>query len=523
MKKILFIVSILFVLTALVACNDDDYTQEIPPTQNANDSTNVTGGETSTATLPAEGLVIQINLATDELLGTFSSLHHADLDSEYGINLVVWANQPLPHVTVIALEPEWLEDSDEWGFSPRNNFGYAEMLLPGEGFVINNYMGLGTLPHLGIGFFDETIQDTRIFVFQENHAYPEHGDAWVIYEIETDRIVWGFAGGGADPSYDGDYSIIINGVGFAYQPYSNAIGSRHSTADVAYTLEGEQFPTHVMLSVLWNLGIDVISGGAQHSLQYNGGSLGVGLSTVNYLAFGTDRVAVGIDDTFMADDGYFTTYIPISLLRTLGFDVYFQSGRVHIDGQLNVAINPHPLATALQNFIDNAEGETQAHIPNVGGYLSVLAIEFVDGFAEATLFVYTGFEVLSKEIGSIEGFPFSVGFTTDGLGSLVKLSGDGGNMSYALFGVAGGPNTSRDEIVILFTIYAERVDLENFDHRFNYYRYEGSWLEGFEGGRYPITEDEFNEIRSAMGDRINSWRDTWDSTESILSWVVAIW
>jgi len=87
---------------------------------------------------------------------------------------------------------------DEWGFSPRDNFGYVEMLLPGEGFVINSFMGLGTLPHLSIGFFDEAIRDTRIFFFAENHAYPEHGNQWIIQEIEADRLIWGFAGGGID-------------------------------------------------------------------------------------------------------------------------------------------------------------------------------------------------------------------------------------------------------------------------------------------------------------------------------------
>jgi len=264
------------------------------------------------------------------------------------------------------------------------------------------------------------------------------------------------------------------------------------------------------------LGIDVISGGAQHSLQYNGGSIGVGLLSVNYLAFGADRVAVGINDTFMADDGAFTTFVPLSLIRDLGFDVRFDGGRVYIDGQFNAPINPHPLAVALQNFIDNAEGGTIAQTPAVNGTLGVLAIEFIDGFAEATIFVDTGFEVISKEIGSIEGFPFSLGFTTDGWGNLVKVTGDGGNASYTMLGVATNPANSRDEIVYLFTIYAERAD----DGSINYYRFDGGWLDGIEGGREPITEEEFNAIRNGFGSQgLFSWRDSSDSTESILSWV----
>jgi len=172
----------------------------------------------------------------------------------------------------------------------------------------------------------------------------------------------------------------------------------------------------------------------------------------------------------------------------------------------------------LQNFIVSAEGDTRAFAPNVGDNPSVIAIEFVDTFfAEATLFMFTGHEVLRKEIGSIEGFPFSIGVTADGGRSLVKVTGDGGNSSYTMFGVATNPATRADEIIYLFTIYAERAD----DSSTNYYRFDGGWLEGIEGGRNLITEDEFNTIRAGLGDSIISWRDLPDETESILAWVIS--
>jgi len=509
MKRYVISVMMLFVLIALVACGGNNDTPGLPTAlivQNENTPADVVGEQPPTENLPVEELKIQIDVATDELLSTFTNLHHADLMGGLGegINLVIWANQALFDFSVIALGSDFLEGRDEWGFMPLYGFGSRSVLLSGEAFVIENYMGLGTLPHRAISFTDADGIHTRVFFFQENHAYPEHGNQWVIQEIEADRLIWGF-------SYDVDFpsEIVINGVAF------NANG--HNNADAVYSVAG-QLPTHVTLSVLWSLGLDAISAGSQISLQHDGGSIGAGLSVVNYLAFGADRVAVGIDDTFMADDGYFTTFIPITLLRDLGFDVHFVGDQVHIDGQLNVSINPHPLAIALQNFIDNAEGETQAHIPDVGGNLSVLAIELVDGFAEATLFVYTGFEVLYKEIGSIEGFPFSVGFTTDGRGSLVKTTGDGGNASYTMFGVVTNPDTSRDEIVYLFTIYAVRADDGSLHHS----RFDGSWLEGIEGGRYPITEEEFNAIRAGMGDWIACWRDLGDSTEFILSWAAGL-
>ena len=194
MRKYLLATMMLFALVVLTACNNNGSTQEIPPTtttQNEDNQTDTVGTQTPTEILPApaEELLIQIDLATDEILSTFSNLHHAHLN-ESGVDLVVWANQPLLHVAVVVLEPEWLEDSDAWGFIPRDSFGYAETLLPGEGFFIQNYMGLGTLPHMGIGFFDAELGNTRIFFFQENHAYPEHGNRWVIHEIEADRLIF---------------------------------------------------------------------------------------------------------------------------------------------------------------------------------------------------------------------------------------------------------------------------------------------------------------------------------------------
>jgi hypothetical protein len=130
---------------------------------------------------PLPELLIQIDIATDELLGTFAGLQRTSLGDE-GIDLVVWANVPLAQLAVVALEHDWLEETNTFRFFPVANFGVVDMLLPGEGFVIHNYMGLGTMPHRGIVFFDEEKRDTRLFFFQENHAYPEHGSMWVIHE-----------------------------------------------------------------------------------------------------------------------------------------------------------------------------------------------------------------------------------------------------------------------------------------------------------------------------------------------------
>ncbi|MCL2223011.1 MAG: hypothetical protein FWC20_11905 [Oscillospiraceae bacterium] len=225
MKKFFVIMLILIALVAVVACDGDGDTvdapeaTEIPQPENSqpgdiepevpeapeapeaietpqpeNNQTDDVDPEAPTENIPTEELSIQIDAATDEFLSTFTVFHQVELgvpENGEGVALVIWANRPLSNLTVVGLKADLLEDrDDEWGFHPHGNFGYAELLQPGEAFVINNYMGLGTLPHLGISFTDESGDDTQVFFFQENHAYPEHGSRWMVQEIEAYRLIW---------------------------------------------------------------------------------------------------------------------------------------------------------------------------------------------------------------------------------------------------------------------------------------------------------------------------------------------
>ena len=492
---------ILLMLFALAACNVNDYDHDY--TTETTVSEPHTNEDVTTEYFTIAELEIQISAADIELLNGFSNLFYANVaepgDGE-GSALVVWANQNLFNFYIRTLEPIWLEGRDEWGFRPTNSFGSVSFLQHGDAFVIENYAGAGTLPSRGINFIDADM-NMRTFFFQQNHAYLEHGEQWIIREIEEDRLIWDFSYDVAMPN-----EVVINGVAF----------DMYNSADAVYFAAG-QLPTHITMSVLPVFGIDVVQGSSQISLMHNGKSIGVWFNVLNYLA-GTTGTTVGINDVFMADDGYFTQYIPLSLLRALGLDVYFEGSRTHINGQVNITIRPHPIATAVQTFIASATGETKALVLNVGGYMGVLAIEFVDDpfvddFVTATLFVHTGAELLYKEMGSIDAFPLSVGF--DIWGNLIKITGDGATSSYTMFSVATNPATLIDEIVYLFTIYAERLS----DGTISYYRFDGGWLEGImEEGRYPITEEQFNGVLSAMGD-MSSWRDFPDDTMSILNWV----
>jgi len=112
----------------------------------------------------------------------------------------------------------------------------------------------------------------------------------------------------------GDYPIIVNGVGIVYN---------------LYTADGYDLPTHVSLYVTQYLDLmEHIGAGSQTLLRRNE-EFSIEFNMLNYLAFGDDRVAVGADDAFMAEEN-FEVFIPISLLRELGFAAYFEGGHVFI-------------------------------------------------------------------------------------------------------------------------------------------------------------------------------------------------
>ena len=180
----------------------------------------------------------------------------------------------------------------------------------------------------------------------------------------------------------------------------------------------------------------------------------------------------------------------------------------------------NPFATALlEYFADSAPmpdaDSTMAFMVNVDGAPGVVAIRHPQPFfPEARLFVFTGIELIYKDIGSVAGFPSSIGITQDG--RPVKVSGDAGDLSYTLFGGATDLETHNDVIIYTHTIYAELVDFQNMTH--NHYQFRGGFEEGIAGERTPISEEEFNELRARYGlDNFRIWFEIEDETEQILA------
>jgi len=126
---------------------------------------------------------ILIGLATDETLSRFEELHEVDyslvtealgwyIDSNIvGTRLVVWANSLLRDVALISVGHDIIEH--ELWFMPIESFGTVSELPPGYAFVINSYVGGGTMPWSGISLVDENgtrryfaiVPDVRGYVF----------------------------------------------------------------------------------------------------------------------------------------------------------------------------------------------------------------------------------------------------------------------------------------------------------------------------------------------------------------------
>ena len=176
MKKFFTAALFVFILLALAACDWGGSVQDTTATQQETPSLPGTQNEID-AEIPApvsEELNIQIALADETLLSTFSHIHevnYADVHEVYfgtiesDVTLVIWANIPLQNFALLTFSPEPI--GDETLFIPINTFGKIDTLKPNEAFAINSYIGMGTLPWSGITFVDESGL-SRYFAMQQS-------------------------------------------------------------------------------------------------------------------------------------------------------------------------------------------------------------------------------------------------------------------------------------------------------------------------------------------------------------------
>ena len=145
---------------------------------------------------PAETVGVQIELASEEFLSTFSVIHEFDYtpvgkslwgiwDGENADRLVIWTDVPLKDFAVISLSNDFIED--ELFFIPIDTFGMISELTPGTAFIINSYMSQGTLPWSGITFMDESgSQRYFLLVQDQSDEFPPY--RLIEFKDRTDEL-----------------------------------------------------------------------------------------------------------------------------------------------------------------------------------------------------------------------------------------------------------------------------------------------------------------------------------------------
>ncbi|MCL2587971.1 MAG: hypothetical protein FWD84_01025 [Oscillospiraceae bacterium] len=202
MKKVALLLLILGLVFAFAACGPMDEEPEPTPTPEASVETPTpeeppeeeeepeNGLEGGASAIDAEALgltITRLENGADAGAHTFDhrELEEAqwgveiDWDEQIGDRLMIQADVPLYEFAVIVVENDILED--EIVFIPGDAFGMIEVLLPGEAFIINSYMGLGTFPWSGITFLDENGQ--RWF-FTINQNMSGEGAPYILWGFE---------------------------------------------------------------------------------------------------------------------------------------------------------------------------------------------------------------------------------------------------------------------------------------------------------------------------------------------------
>jgi len=187
MKKLLILILAIALIFALAACNEEDMPETTQPEETPAEEPYEDETPAEEEQEDNEETVIQIASVEDMPLTSFSNYHEVDYsqirgDGVSGTRLVIWANTPIRNISLLSVVADIVED--EWIYIPTGTYGTVSELLPGEAFVINAYIGLGTLPGSGITFTD-TDGEQRYFVMIENMGYPEAGDRWLIWEFEN--------------------------------------------------------------------------------------------------------------------------------------------------------------------------------------------------------------------------------------------------------------------------------------------------------------------------------------------------
>jgi len=95
-------------------------------------------------------------------------LHEIDyLPGSIGDRVMIQTNVPLRDFALITFTVD-MDEYELW-YIPENTYGMVAEFSPGDAFIINRYMGMGTLPRSGVTFIDQ-YGERRYFAIQHDHS-----------------------------------------------------------------------------------------------------------------------------------------------------------------------------------------------------------------------------------------------------------------------------------------------------------------------------------------------------------------
>lgn len=179
MKKRLCLIFVALIITfALGGCKD--------AVNSENSDTTSTSSETSSSSAPSDSVEtssinIQIDIATDELLGEYDSFYEY-VNDEDGERLIIWTDKEVEDFAFISVDYE--DTEDEIAYHAGNILYSIDELSPKKPFVVK-LLTPGLVPAYGVSFLDENGVE-RYYTINLSGRDPEEAPPYFLLEFENE-------------------------------------------------------------------------------------------------------------------------------------------------------------------------------------------------------------------------------------------------------------------------------------------------------------------------------------------------
>jgi len=208
MKKITALLFIVFFCMALAACSGRDTTPPITPETPPETTSPITEPENQTQWPDLE---LRITVLHEDSALPDGTLHEIDyLPGSTGDMVMIQTNVPLHDFALFTFISD-MNEYELW-YILESIYDIVAELSPDDAFIINGYIGMGTLPRSGVTFIDQ-YGERRYFAMQHDQSLglepspymPDFLDSVVNGKVRIDATTGG--GGVGDLGY---FDVDVN-------------------------------------------------------------------------------------------------------------------------------------------------------------------------------------------------------------------------------------------------------------------------------------------------------------------------